>query len=870
MIELAAGPDDRPRRPPCCCSALSRRAAARSRPSTSSTRTTPRAGGRRRRAAGPGPGGAGVRGAAAGGRDRGGHRPRRRPAAARRRSGGGGLPARRCGSAPRWWSAGPLPADPAGHRAGRPDLLVRGRRRPRRPADLPPGPVKAHKVLLGGPPRRRGRRRGRRANPEPPPRPLSPSRRPLSAGRSRRPARGAAASTRGPARRPGWAAARATSSSSRTTTGCCRPPASPRPEALGAVIGTDTVVDGQPVLAWVDLAAPVVRTYSRSSAEGWRLRSLLERYDHEQGLRVDVARAAAARTGGPAATASRCSRPVVQRECPTCPWWERCRAALPDDEVSLVIDKGALDVREVLALRRHGITTVPQLAGADLDALLPAYLPEVRHRTGTETRLRTAARRARMLTAGVPFDRETDGPDPGARRRRWRSTSTSRAPPTAGSTCGASWCTTRAAATPRATWRSAGSPTSTTRPRRRWRPRPSAGCAAWSTGPGRSGSTTTAPTSRPRSARSPTRSPDQPALAWAAGYAGRLVDLYDVVKAHFFGASGLGLKLIAQHAGFRWRDEDPGGLNSQAWFADAVARARRRTPARGPGPGCWSTTRTTSGRRPRSERGCDRGERRCSASGAATRSTTASTSSMPDRRLGQHRGQLGGVDDAPVAGAGHRGQRLQRGAVRGPEDPLEGRLRARAGPARGWRRCCRRRRWPRRRRRSGRGSSGPTTRPPASCSSVRSPSSAWVGRPRRQRDARPRSRPCRRCRPARGWRRRSPGRRGPGRGRGRGPGWTSRPPARRAAAERRPQGRRPAPARCSSGCAASSSRRAAARARPSASCQRRRATPRSPEPSRAREGHRVRRRRTRYGRGRASRRGRRPPPARRRCGRAAG
>ena len=34
--------------------------------------------------------------------------------------------------------------------------------------------------------------------------------------------------------------------------------------------------------------------------------------------------------------------------------------------------------------------------------------------------------------------------------------------------------------------------------------------------------------------------------------------------------SGLGLKLVAAHAGFAWRDEDPGGLNSQRWFADAV------------------------------------------------------------------------------------------------------------------------------------------------------------------------------------------------------------------------------------------------------------------------------------------------------------
>ena len=62
-----------------------------------------------------------------------------------------------------------------------------------------------------------------------------------------------------------------------------------------------------------------------------------------------------------------------------------------------------------------------------------------------------------------------------------------------------------------------------------------------------------------------------PQLRWAAGFADEhFVDLYEVVKTHFFGVKGLGLKLIAQHAGFRWRDDDPGGLNSQRWFAEAV------------------------------------------------------------------------------------------------------------------------------------------------------------------------------------------------------------------------------------------------------------------------------------------------------------
>ena len=62
-----------------------------------------------------------------------------------------------------------------------------------------------------------------------------------------------------------------------------------------------------------------------------------------------------------------------------------------------------------------------------------------------------------------------------------------------------------------------------------------------------------------------------PLLDWAAAYAEeQFVDLLEIVKAHYFGVAGLGLKLMATHAGFAWRDDDPGGLNSQVWFAEAV------------------------------------------------------------------------------------------------------------------------------------------------------------------------------------------------------------------------------------------------------------------------------------------------------------
>jgi predicted RecB family nuclease len=56
------------------------------------------------------------------------------------------------------------------------------------------------------------------------------------------------------------------------------------------------------------------------------------------------------------------------------------------------------------------------------------------------------------------------------------------------------------------------------------------------------------------------------------------------VRDNFVGVDGLGLKIVASRgAGFHWRDEEPGGLNSQSWFNEAIdgatddARAAART-----------------------------------------------------------------------------------------------------------------------------------------------------------------------------------------------------------------------------------------------------------------------------------------------------
>jgi len=50
------------------------------------------------------------------------------------------------------------------------------------------------------------------------------------------------------------------------------------------------------------------------------------------------------------------------------------------------------------------------------------------------------------------------------------------------------------------------------------------------------------------------------------------VDLYPAVKGCLESRDGLGLKVVATiGAGFSWRDEDPGGLQSQDWLDEARA-----------------------------------------------------------------------------------------------------------------------------------------------------------------------------------------------------------------------------------------------------------------------------------------------------------
>ncbi len=443
--------------------------------------------------------------------------------------------------------AGLLPVDGPGHRIGRPDLLVRGADSPDGSPAYHPAAVKWHKII----------ERALPFDPDDPPGTLCYS-------TLTDPAPAAAAPLPGHTLRLGSRAADFVQLAHfHRMLQTCGFAATP---ARAAVIGNDALLP-TPVLAWADLEQPSVRTFSRSHPDGWRLRSLLERYDFEQTFRVSIAEVAARQTGDPDHDPPPLVRPIVNRECGRCHWWEHCRPQLDPEDVSLRIDKGALDSREIVTLRRHGILTVADLAEADLDGLLTWYLPEVTHRSGAEMRIRIAARRARMLLDGRLFDRESTGPIevPGADIEIDFDI--------------------ESAANGRVyLWgflvRSAGGP-GVYHEFSRFTDLDDAGelelareAFDWLRSVVESGARVVVfhysgyevATIRALADRT-----GDPLLDWAAGYAEeQFIDLLEIVKNHYFGVSGLGLKLMARHAGFSWRDEEPGGLNSQVWFAEAV------------------------------------------------------------------------------------------------------------------------------------------------------------------------------------------------------------------------------------------------------------------------------------------------------------
>ena len=263
-------------------------------------------------------------------------------------------------------------------------------------------------------------------------------------------------------------------------------------------------------------------------------------------------------------------RPVVSYECGYCPWWGTCRPQLDDDDLSLRISKSPLDVHEISVLREAGVATVSQLAASDLDLLLPDYLPLVAHRSGAEERLRLAQRRSQLLLEGVELERTTTGPIdvPAASLEIDIDVETSREDRVylwgfwvADGNGGGSYKEfssftqlddegERALASAAMTWLR---DLIGTREARVYH------------------------YSDYEMVRLGRLAKGEPTLDWAMDFAhAHFVDLFPTIRQNFFGTNGLGLKVVASAgAGFHWRDDDPGGLNSMRWFEEAVHAPNR-------------------------------------------------------------------------------------------------------------------------------------------------------------------------------------------------------------------------------------------------------------------------------------------------------
>ncbi|GAA4608809.1 putative RecB family nuclease [Actinoplanes octamycinicus] len=320
----------------------------------------------------------------------------------------------------------------------------------------------------------------------------------------------------------------------------------------GAVLGTDGLQ-----LVWYDLSLPRFVTFSRS--RGRAERSALHRYDHEHAFRVRVAEVAGQREGRPTDPEPLVA-PVGQAECETCPWAPVCVESLPATDLSREL-RGTLSVREYLALRGAGVRTVQELADSEPAALLAgAYGAEVGHLRQHRHRLHKATVAARLARDGLVL-RIKDGPLPAVPRADVEID------------IDAEWGVDDRVylwgllitADGVSRYESFFDPVlpDEAHPARRCLDRLDT-LAAQAEAAGRS-LLVFHYTSPER-----TRARRFPPLPRGAAHPDRWIDLHSVVRAAVESRAGLGLKTVAVHgAGFRWRDEDPGGRQSQEWHRRA-------------------------------------------------------------------------------------------------------------------------------------------------------------------------------------------------------------------------------------------------------------------------------------------------------------
>lgn len=185
---------------------------------------------------------------------------------------------------------------------------------------------------------------------------------------------------------------------------------SPDGNHLGAIISSDEYEseDGDVRrFLWLDLDAPIFTScthHGQSTSE-----SAMDRYRCEIAFRLEVAQRAREctdRPGGPSPLVI----PIGQAECNECPWHDYCVETVGPGVASWDITDGRLDVHEWLALKSRGVYTTAQLAQLDLtDAdWVTDYAASVSHQSKAAERLRKVHDKAVMIEAGEQLRALTD------------------------------------------------------------------------------------------------------------------------------------------------------------------------------------------------------------------------------------------------------------------------------------------------------------------------------------------------------------------------------------------------------------------------------------------------------------------------------
>lgn len=342
-------------------------------------------------------------------------------------------------------------------------------------------------------------------------------------------------------------------------------------EPWGAVLGTDGAKGYVPdplLLSWYDLSEPLFTTFSRTA--GKRRRSSLARYDHEHAFRFDVADVARRRRGG-ADDPAPLVLPIGHEECAGCPWASVCVETLADDDLSRELG-GVLSVREYLTLRALKVVTVNDLAGTELDDVLTEdYHQEVAHRQNRAARLKKAHLHAELAKAGLVIRWRPDAPPVPTADVEYDVDCEWSPPPERVYLWGVLRTVEKTSTyTPFLNLSVAGVQDEYDLAERflRWLD----GFIRADVAAGR--------TVKVFHYHHPERSQ----LRRIASASGRdlpemsaeatpefWTDLCKIVEKSLDSRIGHGLKPIAVHAGFRWSDDDPGGLQSQTWYEQARA-----------------------------------------------------------------------------------------------------------------------------------------------------------------------------------------------------------------------------------------------------------------------------------------------------------